>query len=313
MRTRSIVLALLLGFGGVVSVGSPPAHAEQVCYGTGVLETPLLKTFVPVVGGPANSGYLSGAIGICLPHLGVGVVQGVITGWCESAQGTMLINGGAGALLVFGSTIMLTGPQLYGVGNWVPFPGQSCLTGARMFQVTFGALNLGGPPLTLPPVTTTTTVSLPPIGGGDPTSSAQCTQPLHESTTLGVSTRVATHSASGATWVCVRFDNGSARYGGRVEITPGSPGSPPPNPVSQDGNVAACKTTAGNQAPGPHPYDEGVTAGVAHFVDAWSGPGEAWVCVQAGSTALRVKVQTGGGSSPTAPRVEWKPDAGTPG
>ncbi len=120
-------------------------------------------------------------------------------------------------------------------------------------------------------------------------------------------TKLATTRPSGATWVCIR----GANFGGRVDVLYPTTGPLPP-PPSSDSQSQLCKTTP-NAAPGPHPYDEGNTAGVAHYLDVWSGPGEAWVCIQASTTKLRIKVPTTTGTSPTPPQVIWRPDPGTPG
>lgn len=199
-----------------------------------------------------------------------------------------------------------------------PAAGESCASGTKRLTLVL-AEDGGVVPTTSS--TTSTTIPVPPLGGGPASNSTGCLgTPLHETSTP-VYTKLATYNFDATTtYVCVRVadtptGNG---YGGRLEITTGGGGLPNPGVPTTDTDSDECGVAPNNSAPPPRPLLKGQTAGVAYEVGIYQGPGmsgngEVWVCLQAGSAQHRVKVPTGGLSTPGLPNVAWRPDTGTPG
>jgi hypothetical protein len=89
------------------------------------------------------------------------------------------------------------------------------------------------------------------------------------------------------TAICVRFDGLGVGYGGALVIGNASIGFP-----TTDGNVAACPT-----------FIHQTVLGQLIIVATGGAPGQTWLCVQAGSVAVRVIVPTTG-----LPSVNWYAD-----
>ncbi len=146
---------------------------------------------------------------------------------------------------------------------------------------------------------------------GYPSDDCALGAPLAEGFVAGNFVRVrSVQAGSNTTWVCVRADGPALSWGGKFVVT--GPGVTLPALPSTDSNVTACSTTPGNTVPGPHPVLGGVLGDpndppyVPFLVDSYAAGGNAWVCVRAGSFAVRALVSTG--VSPTAPSVTFQPD-----
>ncbi len=127
--------------------------------------------------------------------------------------------------------------------------------------------------------------------------------------------------SSDETWVCARVEDTTSGegFGGRLEVTPDGVVPSVSGGVSvpaTDSNSTLCTATTDppNQVPGPHPISSGGILTVEYLLDAYAGGSEAWLCLQAGSTELRVVVPV----EDPVPGVEfgtavtWEPDEGTP-
>lgn len=134
---RRIAIAILGLVASPLAMLTTPAQASHgVCAGTGTLTTPALVYPAPV-GGPANSGTIGGSLGICTGTSAPASVGGSVNGNCGRSSGTVTINGAHSTAFTTAGSIVVIGPgALVGAANAVPAVGQSCLTGATLFQVT---------------------------------------------------------------------------------------------------------------------------------------------------------------------------------
>lgn len=112
-------------------------------------------------------------------------------------------------------------------------------------------------------------------------SSTFCPSPLSilDGTILGVYNKLVVQQDPGQTAVCVRVDGLGVEFGGALVISGGNIGVP-----TTDTDVAACQTE----------YVDQNVLSQRFLVAIGSGPGEVWVCLQAGSTQIRVRIPTGG-------------------
>jgi hypothetical protein len=132
--------------------------------------------------------------------------------------------------------------------------------------------------------------------------SNSCQPPLVEGTFAGVFTRLAVDSpAPNQTRLCFRVGNAA---GGAVTITGAGVSG---DLVATDTNIDACRTTLGNQAPGPHPLADALVAGQRVYLEVWRNSGETWLCVGVGSQRTRLIVKTQGVTAPSV-RFEQDPD-----
>lgn len=148
-RVIAVASALLLAVGGFSP--TPPAAANG-CVGTGVLVTGVPLTypvsFTPSVGlhqPPWSVFNLSTTGGACLPTLKTFGATGVFNGWCGLNSGAGTTNTGHRFAWVNVGTVMVFTGGLVGVASVVPdtLNGESCLSGADVFLVTYGAAKVG--------------------------------------------------------------------------------------------------------------------------------------------------------------------------
>lgn len=119
-------------------------------------------------------------------------------------------------------------------------------------------------------------------------------------TTVGLDT-----TAANTVRVCFRVDDGrGTNHGGFFTITGASVNIGVPR---VDASYQACSTTAGNEAPGPHPLLNGTIVSQPVHLDTYRGGGEAWVCLRAGATVVRVVVPS---QTVAPPGVAFEPDTG---
>jgi hypothetical protein len=128
---------------------------------------------------------------------------------------------------------------------------------------------------------------------GSAEHSATCTSPTH--TILngnfgGVQLRLIEQENPGSVWICVRVASAGTALGGKLTIAAPSvsPGVP-----TVDETADACRTTAGNQVPPPHPLIGGTVADTDVLFDTWASGTEVWACLSvegAGAKRIRVSV-----------------------
>jgi hypothetical protein len=191
---------------------------------------------------------------------------------------------------------------------------ESCTTtapGTAYVVVWPGATATGGVDysLTAPPST------LPNPSGY---ASDDCaTTPISETFVDSAYARVSTRQvASDETWVCARID--AVRGAGGQELSAGGrfvvQGASAAGPAvpTVDTAVTAC-ASPGNAVPGPHPL-LAATVGDPNdpatylpvLLDSYASSGEAWVCLRAGATTIRVALHYG--VSVGTPSVSFVPD-----
>jgi hypothetical protein len=183
-----------------------------------------------------------------------------------------------------------------GTVNVIVWPGATA-TGPVDYSLT-------APPSTLPN---------PSRNASDDCATTPTSQTFVDSAYSRVSTR---QVASDQTWVCARIDTGRGAGGQQLSVggkfvVQGAAASAPAVPTV-DAAVTAC-ASPGNAVPGPHPL---VAASLGDpndpatylpiLLDSYSGSGEAWVCLRAGTTAVRVALHYG--VSVGTPSVSFVPD-----
>jgi hypothetical protein len=151
---------------------------------------------------------------------------------------------------------------------------------------------------------------LPPtIPGGGAGPSASCTSNLvFDGTVGGVHLNALEQQPSSTTtWVCIRAETDGQGVGGLLEITTPSGQLPSVTVPTTDDDSDACWTTAGNEVPGAHPL-VAVNAPLHLWVDTYRAGGETWVCAEAATTGVRLKLADPSTGSPGVPTVRWYPD-----
>lgn len=127
-----------------------------------------------------------------------------------------------------------------------------------------------------------------------------------DSTTQGVHAKLYVEQVSPQeTHVCVRVENGTdgIGFGGRFVVTPGLPGIGTLEIPGADTESGLCTATTPNGVPGQHPMTSGGVANTSYLVDAYSSADEAWVCLEAGATKIRVTIPV------SVPDVDFDPAA----
>lgn len=151
-------LAMIVLLTALVSFGPRPATShEDICFGMGSIDTQS-RYYYPTVG-PTGSGAfaMTVIVGGCFFD-GVHVVTGALTGDCLVMTGTGTTpSGHTMNILIVGDTMTISGHAIGGgtvATDW--FGGDSCMTGADTFIVTFTHFSLhsgGTPPPNSPPNT----------------------------------------------------------------------------------------------------------------------------------------------------------------
>ena len=149
-RLASLLATTLAAATLAVLAPASPAHADtNVCTGQGVANTgPLVYpvTTLPLgtvtVTQPRVVGFaFNVAFGTCAPDLGKGLTAtGIINGWCGHSSGQGVTGNGHRFTWIEAGSIALVTGEVTGVAHIIPDPtiaGNSCLTGATSFLVTF--------------------------------------------------------------------------------------------------------------------------------------------------------------------------------
>jgi hypothetical protein len=151
--------------------------------------------------------------------------------------------------------------------------------------------------------------------------SAECTAPtatVADGYAGGTYVRLRVQQAdANHTWVCYRIDAGTpAKVGGKVIVTGPTTSAPLPH---TDSASDACSATSPNGVPGPHPLVDGSVGDPSDppsagpfKLDTYSASGEAWVCLQAETTKVRVVVPTPGTGVPDVAIHQDDPASGSP-
>lgn len=166
--------------------------------------------------------------------------------------------------------------------------------------------------------TTRATWVNPPGGGAAPSTLCDSGQQVVDSTTQGYRVKMYyVQPSANETDVCVRIqDSTGYGFGGQFVITPTVPGYSVTNvqQPSSDDQSGACTATTPNAVPGSHPVSSGGVAGQTYLVDAYAKTGEAWICLKAGSSNVRLKVPVAVPGVTVTPgtQVQFLPDPGTP-